>query len=269
MPTWLDSDLTTLAFCWRIARRDGTVLGFTSHDHDLAIGPVTYRAAPGMVPSAIQCTASFDSDLVDLSGVLSSAAISEADLTAGRWDGASLNLFAVDWTQPEAEPVPLARGTLGAVQLSGDKFEVALQGPTAALDAPVIESTSPDCRAYLGDNRCRVDLSGRVSLIPVVSTLDATITLGIIITAGDYAYGRLRWLDGANAGLTATILSNSTTSVTLAEPPPRPVMAGDRAEITHGCDRRFATCRDRFANGENFRGEPHLPGNDLLTRYVS
>jgi uncharacterized phage protein (TIGR02218 family) len=78
----------------------------------------------------------------------------------------------------------------------------------------------------------------------------------------------LRWLDGANAGLEAFILGNQATSLTLAEPPPLPVAAGDRAEITEGCDRRFATCVSRFQNAANFRGEPHLPGNDLLTRYA-
>jgi uncharacterized phage protein (TIGR02218 family) len=43
--------------------------------------------------------------------------------------------------------------------------------------------------------------------------------------------------------------------------------AGVRVRLTEGCDKRFETCRVRFANSVNFRGEPHLPGNDLLTRY--
>ena len=30
------------------------------------------------------------------------------------------------------------------------------------------------------------------------------------------------------------------------------------------CDQRFETCRDVFANAENFRGFPHLPGNDFI-----
>jgi uncharacterized phage protein (TIGR02218 family) len=267
--TWFDPELTTLAFCWRLARRDGIVLGFTSHDLDLVIGGLTYRAAPGMVPSAIERGASLDADTVDLSGVLSSDAITAADLIAGRWDGALLRLFAVDWTAPDVDSVPLVRGTLGAVQMAGDQFEVELQGPTAALDAPVIETISPDCRAELGDARCRVDLAGRSILVKVTSANEAQIIVSTAIVANDFAYGRLRWLDGANAGLSATILANSANSLSLAEPPPLPVAVGDRAEITQGCDRRFATCIARFANAPNFRGEPHLPGNDLLTRYVS
>ncbi len=271
MAHWLDPELTTLAFCWRLERLDGIVLGFTSHDQDLDIDGLLYRAAPGMVPSAIQRSASFEADSVDLAGVLSSDAITEIDLIAGRWDGAALRLFAVDWTSPASgsHSVPLARGTLGAVQLSGDRFEVALQGPSQSLDRPVIEATSPDCRASLGDSRCRVDLAGRSAVATVMSAVDRLIAMDLEMADGDFAYGQLRWLDGANAGLGTMVLANSMTSVTLAEVPALPVSAGDRAILTEGCDRRFATCISRFANAPNFRGEPHLPGNDLLTRYVS
>ena len=161
------------------------------------------------------------------------------------------------------------RGTLGAVQMAGDQFEVELQGPASALDRPVIEAVSRDCRAELGDVRCRVDLAGRSMLVAVTSSSEAEIMVSTALVSGDFAYGRLRWLDGANAGLSAAILANGTAGLTLAEPPPLPVAAGDRADVSQGCDRRFATCIARFANALNFRGEPHLPGNDLLTRYVS
>ncbi|MDX5493645.1 MAG: phage BR0599 family protein, partial [Alphaproteobacteria bacterium] len=29
-------------------------------------------------------------------------------------------------------------------------------------------------------------------------------------------------------------------------------------------DKQFTTCRDRFANAVNFRGFPHMPGNDFV-----
>ncbi|RYE11181.1 MAG: DUF2163 domain-containing protein [Hyphomicrobiales bacterium] len=34
-----------------------------------------------------------------------------------------------------------------------------------------------------------------------------------------------------------------------------------------GCDRRLATCRERFGNVANFRGFPHIPGNDFVLKY--
>jgi uncharacterized phage protein (TIGR02218 family) len=266
--SWLDPELTSIAFCWELARRDGITHGFTSHDRDLWRGGLCYRAAPGMVPSAVERSTALDTDSVDLSGILTSDAISEADLAAGRWDEASLRLFVVDWTQPDGEAVPLIRGTLGAVQMAGDQFEVELRGPATLLDAPVSELTSPDCRAVLGDQRCRVDMAGRSLSARVTTASGRTLTFSAAQPSGIFGYGELRWLDGSNAGLVVAIAANDGVTITLAEPPALPVQPGDRAELRQGCDRRFATCRDRFANAANFRGEPHLPGNDLLTRYA-
>jgi uncharacterized phage protein (TIGR02218 family) len=269
MDNWYQAPLTTLAFCWRLARRDGIVLGFTSHDRDLALDGLIYRATPGMIPSAIEKSASLTPDTVSLSGVLTVGAITAADLEAGRWDGAKLWLTAVNWETPDDAPITLLRGTLGAVSIKGEAFEVELMGPTAALDAPLTEATSPECRASLGDKRCRVDLAGRRMIARVTVTDDTVLTLDQPLAAGAFAQGRLQWLDGPNAGAQTLILANDGGTITLAESPPVAPVAGNRVRITQGCDRRFTTCVGRFANAANFRGEPHLPGNDLLLRYAS
>ena len=94
-----------------------------------------------------------------MEGALTSDAITAADLKAGRWDGAAVCVFMVDWEAPDGETLALARGELGEVSIRGDAFEAELKGPTAALDRPVVEQTSPECRARLGDKRCRIDLA--------------------------------------------------------------------------------------------------------------
>jgi uncharacterized phage protein (TIGR02218 family) len=159
MPAWLEPDLITLAFCWRLDRRDGVTLGFTSHDQDLIIDQLIYRAAPGMVPSSVERSVALDPDTVELGGILTSEFLSEADLAAGRWDGARLTLFAVDWAGTGGEvvtgdTVPLIRGSLGAVATMGGEFQVELRGPTTELDAAVIEMTSPDCRTHCDGAGC-------------------------------------------------------------------------------------------------------------------
>ena len=45
------------------------------------------------------------------------------------------------------------------------------------------------------------------------------------------------------------------------------VAEGDALVLTAGCDRRFATCRQKFGNTVNFRGFPHIPGSDFVLRY--
>ncbi len=268
MPEFLQPEVITTAFLWTIVRRDGVTLGFTSHDRDLWRGGLRYRAAPGMVPSAIERSDGFDVDTVELSGALTSDALRADDLLAGRYDGAALSLGMVDWTNPEGEALPLVRGELGTVETEGGGFRVDLRGPVSILEAPVCEETSPDCRASLGDPRCRIDMAGRRKMATVVSVADAIVTVDKTATDGIYAFGRLRWLDGPNAGLISVIAASVGTTLTLREPSAFFATPGTRVELSEGCDRRFATCVSRFANAINFRGEPHLPGNDLLTRYA-
>jgi uncharacterized phage protein (TIGR02218 family) len=269
VPSFLERELTSLAFCWRVERRDGLCLGFTSHDRDLVIGGLAYRAAPGLLPSAVSVCDGFDSSTLDVSGALTSDSISEADLAAGRWDRASVALFLVDWRDPDGERLGLVRGELGDVAVRANGFEAELRGPAALLERPVVEQTSPECRAELGDKRCRVDMAGRILVTRIVA-IPAERVVVVAEAAGGpgaYAFGRLRWIGGANSGLESPVAASDGAQLTLREPPPFPAAAGDPVEISEGCDKSFATCRARFANAENFRGEPHLPGMDLLTRY--
>lgn len=266
MPTWHMHPLTTLAFLWRVERGDGVAVGFTAHDRDLVRDGFVYRAAPGMVPSAIRLSDGFEADDVELDGALASDAFTDADLRAGRWDGARLTVSAVDWTDPDAEAIVLIRGTFGAVALKDGAFSVALRGEAAAFDVPASEETSPSCRASLGDRRCRVDLRGRARRVRALSAAGAVVTLDGALPDGDFAFGTLMWIDGPRAGMVERVLSSAGTTVTLAEPV---AVAGAVAvELREGCDRQLATCRARFANAANFQGEPHLPGNDLLMRYA-
>lgn len=267
MTAILQGELTSLAFCWRLERRDGAAMGFTSHDRDLVVEGFRYRAAPGMAPSAIELSDSFSADMLSVGGALSSGAIDGADLMAGRWDGAAVRLFLADWWAPDAAVVPLARGVLGEVRMKGGAFETELLGPASMLERLAVEETSPECRAALGDRRCRVDMAGRVVTTRIVAAPGETAVTVAEAAGAGFAFGRLRWIGGSNSGLESMIAAADGVELILREPPPFAVEAGDLVEIRQGCDKSFATCAGRFANGENFRGEPHLPGMDLLTRY--
>jgi uncharacterized phage protein (TIGR02218 family) len=264
---WLRPELLTLAFCWRLQRRDGVVLGFTSHDRDLTRDGLCYRASPGMMPSAISQQAGLGVDTMDVAGALTSAAIREDDLCAGRWDGAKLWLSVIDWTQPDGEALTLSRGELGDVAVRDGRFTVELRGPMTLLEQPVVELTSPECRAELGDARCRVDPARLGVLTRVRAVSDADELTVAAVPGLPLGYGRLRWLGGKNAGLESAILSANGTQLVLREPPPFEMVPGDWIELVAGCDKRRATCRDTYGNVAHFRGEPDLPGNDLLTRY--
>jgi uncharacterized phage protein (TIGR02218 family) len=272
-------DVTRLVLCWRLLRRDGVVLGFTTHDQDIMLAGERYRSAPSFTPSALVRSAGTDVDSMDVRGALSHAAIRDTDLLAGRYDLAELRLFLVDWQQPEVGRIDLGSGRFGSVSSDGTSFSVEVRGLTEALDRPIVELTSPECRADLGDKRCRVALRRYTRLSSVVARTDNQIfeAEGLSASVNAYGYGRIRWLTGASSSSESEVVSQSLISeasydtarlrLTLREPPPGGVTAGDRFEISFGCDKRYTTCLGRFGNQLNFRGEPFVPGVDALLRY--
>jgi len=258
--------LSTLALTWRIERRDGIAIGLTSHDRDLVIDGFVHRAAPGMTPSAIRRSADLDADTMDVTGALGGAAITEADLIAGRWDGARVVAHVVDWDSG-AVIAELGEGRIGQVELRDGSFTAELAGIGALLDRPVCEATSPECRAELGDARCRVAMAGRRRFARVTAITDAVLTVDAVEpVANAYGNGLLRLIGGSNSGLESAIAASSGATLILRAPP-RSAPAGALVELVEGCDKSIATCAGRFANAANFRGEPYLPGIDLLTRY--
>ncbi|CAA9498213.1 MAG: Gene Transfer Agent FAD/FMN-containing dehydrogenase [uncultured Sphingomonas sp.] len=260
-----DGPLTTISFCWLLERRDGAGVALTTHDSDLRLADQYFEAAPGLRPAAI-VRGSGGEPTGEVSGALSSDALQAEDLWAGRWDGALSRMMAVDWHRPEQEPVNLAAGEIGDIVVEGTGFQADLLGPEDRLKATVCPTTSPECRAVLGDKQCRVNMAGRSLRGEVVSASANRLTLDRVVP-DSFAKGALRWLSGDNCGLRSVISSCPDGSLLLREVPRRPVRTGERVILYEGCDKRLETCRTRFANVLNFRGEPHLPGNDLLTRY--
>jgi uncharacterized phage protein (TIGR02218 family) len=266
---WLAGPVTSTAYGWRLERRDGVTLGFTSHDCDIDMDGLRLRAAPGMMPSTITESIGLDVDGLDVRGALTADAIRPDDLYAGRWDGARLCIFLFDWSDPAAGKRDLAIGELGAVSHRGASFEAEFRGPAAKLDRPVAPATSPSCRAVFCDTACglsseRFAYKRRVSSITGAAVQFSSPLPGPV---SGFAFGALRWLEGANTGLRADILFSGANMVQLAAPPPFAITPGVLVELIEGCDKTLATCAARFGNAVNFRGEPYLPGNDILTRY--
>lgn len=261
-----DREVASLAFCWRLERKDGAGLALTSHDRALVVGGVRYEPAPGMTPSAIRSEMGLEPRSSEVAGALSSAAISEADILAGRWDGAALELTAVDWEVPADAAIELLSGELGQVAAKDSAFSVDLLGAAAGLERPVCPLTSPECRAELGDPRCGEDMAGRTLRAKVVAAAGHVITVDQLVDER-FRFGRVRFLGGAANGEVRVILGAQGNELSLRSAPSGSVAVGAAVEIVEGCDKRLATCAERFANAANFRGEPHLPGNDLLTRY--
>lgn len=265
----LEEEATSLAFCWRIERADGAALGFTSHDRPLTVDGLSCSPVPGMVPSALAHADSVEGGGMEVSGALGSGRIRGDDIAVGRYDRAYATLSLVDWSAPGAS-VLLASGEIGDIVRKDERFEAELKSAHADLDRTPIALCTPECRARLGDPRCRVALSPLTHIARVTAVTGAArIETDRTLPDGALAYGRLRPLAGVLAGLDFEIVASQGVSLDLRETVATRLAPGDLVELREGCDRRFSTCRDRFQNKDNFRGEPHVPGTDSVIRYPS
>jgi uncharacterized phage protein (TIGR02218 family) len=276
LQTKLDAGVTTLCRCWRIARRDSVVQGFTDHDEDVPLDGLLCRAGTGLAGSEASARLGLSVAGAEISGALDDEALSEADLAAGRYDGASIEVYLVDWSEPTLF-VLLSKGTLGEVRREGAAFVAELRSLADRLNEETGRRYTATCSADLGDNRCTFDLEAPAfrgeGAIAALNGTSSFVATGIAaFDDGWFTGGRLEWTSGANAGLAIEVKSHrivgNDIALDLWQAMPEPLAEGDTFVVTAGCDKRFATCRDRFDNAVNFRGFPHIPGNDFVTRYA-
>ena len=272
----LDSGATRLCWCWRLSRRDGVTFGFTDHDRDLTFDGTTFEATAGFSASEIKDSVGLSVDNLEVESAITSNRLSEADLAAGLYDDARVEIFRVNWSAPE-QRVLMRAGSLGEVSRSGTVFRAEVRGLAHYLQQPNGRLFQYQCDADLGDARCGVDLAsdayrGIGNVLEVLSPRGLRIEGGATFADGWCSRGLLRFVSGDNAGRAFEIrvhrLRDEAVDIELWQEPARPVAVGDEVELTAGCDKQLATCRDKFANVTNFRGFPHMPGNDFVTSYV-
>ncbi|MBH0237602.1 DUF2163 domain-containing protein [Methylobrevis albus] len=272
----LAAGATTLANCWLLTRADGSRFGFTDHDRDLVVDGVTCRAASGLDRSAAAASGDFAAGDEDLAGVVAGESLSEEDLAAGRWDGARVEVYLTDWTDP-ASALLLRAGTIGEVVRSDGAFRAELRGPAHALGHPVGRLFGRGCDAELGDARCAVALDHpdyRATADVVGGDGIARLLLQGLGAFDDdwFAGGLLVPASGALADRPLRIdldrRAGDLREIVLWRRAPLALAPGLLVTLTAGCDKRFATCRTKFANTVNFRGFPHMPGNDFAFAYA-
>lgn len=272
----LEGQSTTVARGWRLTRADGAVMGFTDHDAPLRFAGTVFEAASGLSASEAEATLGLGSGTQEIEGALSSAAIEEADILAGRYDGAKVESFIVNWQVPE-EHLLLDITEIGEVKRGGPAFAAELRGISSQLDRLRGRLYRRRCDAVLGDARCGVDLSaaGRFADVAFVRLAGSAVVVSGAagLTPALFAGGHLTWTSGSAAGLSAEIMGLHSgadgairvETIGAARVAPAP---GDRLRLHVGCDKSFATCRQRFGNGLNFRGFPHLPGTDAAMGFA-
>lgn len=271
----IESGATTLATCWRIARGDGLVLGFTDHDAGLSFGGTDYLPAHGLDGGAATAKLGAQVDTAEVVGVLHSDAIDEDDILLGRFDGAAVSTWRVNW-RDVSQRMLVSRTTIGEIVREDGVFRAELRSGQHAINQKRGRIYQALCDAELGDARCGVNLadSARRGAATVLGVRDRfQLVLGGIdgFAEGWFAFGIAAWGSGKREGLRDRVVTaerlGGVDVMGFAAPVGDWVVAGDGLILTAGCDRRFATCRSKFSNAERFRGFPHIPGNDFVLRY--
>jgi len=266
---------TTLAQCWRITRDDGVTLGFTDHDRTLSLGGTEFVPAHGLDGGEVPARLGAQVETSEVLGVLHAEAITEDDILLGRYDGAVVETWRVNWEEP-SQRVLLRTDTIGEIVREDGVFRAELRSAQQGLNATRGRIYQGLCDAELGEARCGVALDDAAwhGFATVVSVSDPfrVVVAGLEGFAESwFGFGKGLWTEGRRAGRTDGVMSHTRVGgadvLSFSAKIGDWVAVGDTLSVTAGCDRRFATCKAKFGNAVNFRGFPHIPGSDYVLRH--
>lgn len=292
-------DCTTLAVLWKLTRTDTTVMGFTTHDQDIVYDGVTYAAGTGMTNTAKTSKSDLSVDNVEVTAFLDSSSITEVNIRAGMYDYATIEIRIVNWADLTMGDMKVITGTVGEIKMINGVFTAEIRGLTQQLTTVIGALYGPLCRAELGSGPqisgsgggrdaldannhylCNINLALYRQSGSVDSSVDAVTivpTAGLVMTgsatpsddapAGWFNDGVLTFTSGVMSGFTIDIKSWDGTTLKTFLPMPFQPAPGDSFTIEPGCDKFSSTCFAKFNNIVNHRGEPFIPGNDLILLY--
>jgi uncharacterized phage protein (TIGR02218 family) len=266
LSTHLAGELTTLTYLFKITRTDGQIKAFTTFDEDLTYGGLTYESSASYTPTAVQTTSGMEVGNLDVDVLIDSAGITEAELMAGVYDFATIEIFQLNYRSLGDSQVNLRKGKVGQVSLKRGLFTAELRDLMQFLQQTIGRAYSRRCDADLGDSRCKVNLAPHTvtGTVSAVTSRQVFTASSVPTTAG----GKLTWTSGNNTGFTMEVKSISGSVITLNLAMPYEIQVGDGYSVYAGCDKRLSTCRDTFNNIANLRGHGHyIPGQDKALQF--
>ena len=264
----LQSGLTTLCYCWRLALASGEKLGFTDHDVALVFDGTTFEAQAGFTSTDIQSSLGLSVDNLEASGALSSGKLSDTRLASGDFDHAQIEVWKVNWQDP-TQRVLERKGHLGEVTFGQGAFKAEVRGLAHLMNQKKGRLYHHGCDALLGDARCAVNLAAFTATATISAVRESGFDVtGIGAFADDwFSRGTLRFLSAPNVGRQIDIKrhkSGTIVRIDLWMSPKFTVAMGEQVSLVAGCDKQLETCRNKFSNAVNFRGFPHMPANDFV-----
>lgn len=265
----LQEEVLTVAFIWKIVCEDEDAFFFTSHVEDIEYLGDTYVSTTGSANTTLSTDRSLAVDNMEALTRLLDSSITRDDIDAGKFDGATVDIYLVNYEDLSMGALPLARFfRVGQIETQDHHAVFEIRGIAQRLSNEIVELYGPGCTANLGDARCTKDISGpefNISTSVTYAYDDQQTFVADLQPPSDdldfFRYGFVTWNTGSNAGLQMEIsgYDPDTMEVTLFLPMVFAIEAGDAFTATVGCDKSHATCHQRFNNVDNFRGFPSIP----------
>lgn len=272
MQALLNSDaVPALATFWLITRIDGVQLGFTDWTNDIRTGGVTYQSSPGGSRSAAQQRVDLAVPSMEVTSII--AEVSDEDIRAGKYDGATCRIFVAVPTDKDFLTygvIVLPGAYIGQVKTEDGVYVAEIRGLTYALSQSFVEVYTPTCRADFCDARCKLSAAtfSVATTIAVVGSQQVFQPTAIPFSppGTGLQFGVCNFTSGKNKGFSIEISAWDTVSATLYLPAPFPMTAGDTVTLLNGCNKTLSNCT-QYNNVINFRGEPAIPGMNFLFDY--
>lgn len=273
----LASELTTVCVCWKIKRKDGTILGFTSRSSDFAYndssgdGSVTYKASTGISPTTTKETIGTGIDNLDVIGTIDSPDITAEDLHGGLYDSAQVTIFYLNYQDLTMGHCVLMRGRIGQITSDNVSFTVEIRSLSQLLAQQIGRVTTPLCDAEFCDSRCKLNVATYThtgTVTSVESRRVFTVSSFSAIDDNRFQLGKCTFTSGNNNGKSMEIKYNDGGEIELQIDMPFDITVGDTISVVEGCDKLHSTCHNMYDNVINFRGFPHIPGVDAVLNIV-
>ena len=266
---------TTLCNCWRLSKSNGEQLGFTDHDNQLEFDGTVFLPSAGLSPGTNVQQAKSNVDTSEIVGWIDDGRIVKAHIDDGQFAGARVEHFKVNWRDVSIRH-HFRTDFIGEITEKDGVFVAELRSWHHLLNRSNGRLFQRQCNAAFGDAQCGVDAT-----LPAYSA-DCTITAlpseRSIAVEGietrDVGWpnsGKLIWLEGVRKNKALRIVHHERKTgfdiLHLSDSDHGLAEIGDPVRITVGCDKSFATCISKFSNHLNFRGYPHIPGENFVLKY--
>jgi uncharacterized phage protein (TIGR02218 family) len=241
---------------------DGVKLAFTDHDQDIELEGTNYCANGLLHYSAVESFLGLNSDNLAVKIAMDDhlkAAQSAKDLST-----AKAEIHLVDYICDDK--FHIFSGRPGQLSWGEDYLAIELKSLRELLGNHIGEIYSATCRADFCDDKCKL-ASKKFTKELIVTNVPDEMSLDssdLIEEDGYYNYGQATFLSGNNLNQKFDIRVHCNRRLTFHMMPSYVINIGDRFAVIAGCDKRFATCYNKFSNAINFRGEPNIPGYEGL-----